>query len=101
MHFYDFVANSTYQLTLTSKNSSLSWLLFVLLLHLTLKFHLSQMSQNETPSWLRSQNSEYPKIFRFTGANQNARNLLFTDLVNTNTAYFKDRVQNQNGFKSF
>ena len=30
---------------------------------------------------LRSQNSEYPKIFQVTGANQNARKLLSTDLV--------------------
>ena len=28
---------------------------------------------------LRSQNSEYPRIFRVTGANQNARKLLSTD----------------------
>ena len=40
-------------------------------------------------------------IFRITGANQNARKLLFTDLVNTNTAYFKGRAQNQNELKSF
>ena len=33
---------------------------------------------------LRSQNSEYPWIFRVTGANQNPRKLLSTDLVNTN-----------------
>ena len=32
---------------------------------------------------LRSQNSEYPRIFQVTGANQNARKLLSTDLVNT------------------
>ena len=30
---------------------------------------------------LRSQNSEHPWIFRVTGANQNARKLLSTDLV--------------------
>ena len=30
-------------------------------------------------------NSEYPRIFRVTGASQNARKLLSTDLVNTNT----------------
>ena len=35
---------------------------------------------------LGSQNSEYPRIFRVTGANQNARKLLSTDLVNTNEA---------------
>ena len=34
---------------------------------------------------LRSQNSEYPRIFQVTGANQNAQKLLSTDLVNTNT----------------
>ena len=33
---------------------------------------------------VRSQNSEYPKIFQVTGANQNARKMLSTDLVNTN-----------------
>ena len=36
---------------------------------------------------LRSQNSEYPRIFQVTGANQNARKLLSTDLVNTNIVY--------------
>ena len=36
----------------------------------------------------RSQNSEYPRIFRVTGANQNARKLLSTDLVNTKMDYF-------------
>ena len=33
---------------------------------------------------LRSQNSEYPRIFQVTGANQNVWKLLSTDLVNTN-----------------
>ena len=32
---------------------------------------------------LRSQNSEYLRIFQVMGANQNARKLLSTDLVNT------------------
>ena len=36
---------------------------------------------------LRSQNSEYPRICRVTRANQNARILLCTDLVNTNNIY--------------
>ena len=36
---------------------------------------------------LRLQNSEYPRIFQVTGANQNARKLLSTDLVNTNVFY--------------
>ena len=35
----------------------------------------------------RSQNKEYPTIFKVTGANQNARKLLSTDLVNTNKGY--------------
>ena len=43
---------------------------------------------------LRSQNSEYPRIFRVTGANQNARKLLSTDLVNTNDDYDNDIVDN-------
>ena len=37
---------------------------------------------------LRSQNSEYPRILQVTGANQNARKLLSTDLVSTNWALF-------------
>ena len=32
--------------------------------------------------------SEYPWIFRVTGANQSARKLLSTDLVNTNNNYY-------------
>ena len=36
---------------------------------------------------LRSQNSEYPRIFQVTGANQNTRKLLSTDSVNTNNNY--------------
>ena len=48
-----------------------------------------EKSRNETPSWLRSQNSEQPRILRVTGANQNARKLLFTDLVNTKINYWK------------
>ena len=38
---------------------------------------------------LGSQKSEYPRIFRVTGANQNARKLLSTDLVNTNKKYLE------------
>jgi len=64
--------------------------MFVRLLHLSLKFRLPKMSRNEKPSWLRSQNSEYPRIFRvITGANKKARKLLFTDLVNTNKQYVR------------
>ena len=36
---------------------------------------------------LRSQNSEYPRMFQVTGPNQNARKLLSTDLVNTKLNY--------------
>ena len=36
---------------------------------------------------LRSQNSEYPRIFQVTETNQNARKLLSTDLVNTKRNY--------------
>ena len=57
--------------------------LFVRLLHLSLKFRLPKISRNWTPSWLLSQNSEKPRIFRVTGANRIARKLLFSDLVNT------------------
>ena len=73
--------------TPTSQILSLSWYLLVQLLHLPLKFHLSKLSRNEKPFWIPSQNSEYPRIFRVTGANQNARKLLSTDLVITNRDY--------------
>ena len=36
---------------------------------------------------LRSQNSEYPRIFQVMGADQNARKLLSTDLANTKNYY--------------
>ena len=62
---------------------SLSWHLLDQLLHLPLKFKLSKLSGNEKPFWIPSQNSEYPRIFRDTGANQNARKSLSTDLVST------------------
>ena len=41
---------------------------------------------------LRSQNSEYPRIFRVTGANENARKLLSTDLVNTKNIYPMEKI---------
>ena len=62
--FTSFVANSawkqffTYQYTLTSQSSSVFGYFFVRLLHLSIKFCLSKVSRNETPSWLRSQKSE-------------------------------------------
>ena len=50
-----------------------------------LHFLLLKLSRNDVPFFSPSQNSEYPKIFRVTRANQNERKLLSTDLVNTNT----------------
>ena len=58
------------------------------LLNLTLKCYLLKLSRDEKPFWNPFQNSECPRIFRVTGANQKARKLLFTDLVNTNTNCF-------------
>ena len=48
---------------------------------------------------LDSQNSEYPRIFRVTGASQNARKLLSTNLVNTNTGYFFRSAQLSNEYR--
>ena len=39
---------------------------------------------------LHSQNSEYPRIFQVTGANQNERKLLSTDLVNSYFYYWPE-----------
>ena len=55
---------------------------------LPLKFRRSKLSRNEKPFWIPSQNTDYPRIFRVTGANQNARKLHSTDLVNTNMRYW-------------
>ena len=49
---------------------------------------MATISSSETLAKRRaiflSVNSEYPRMFRVTEANQNARKLLSTDLVNTN-----------------
>ena len=66
---------------------SISRYLLVQLVHLPQTFHLSELLQNKKPFWILSQNSEYPRIFWVTGANQNARKLLSTDLVNTKKSY--------------
>ena len=58
-------------------------------------FIFPKMYGNETPSGLLSHNSEWPRIFRFTGANQNVPKLIFTDLVNTNTGYCVRRDSNR------
>ena len=54
-----------------------------------IKKTLLQFFLRETTRYfsLLSQNSEYPRIFQVTGANQNARKLLSTDLVNTKHIY--------------
>ena len=46
-----------------------------------------KLARNDVPFFSPRQNSEYPRIFQVTGANQNARKLLYTDLVNTNGGY--------------
>ena len=66
----------------TDKPKIIAFLVFA-----CLKFRLPKMPRSETPSWLRSQNSKHPRIFRVTGANQNARKALFTDLANTKKNY--------------
>ena len=59
------------------------------LLHLPLRFYLSKQSQN----------SEFSRIFRVTGANQIARKLLSTDLVNINKQLLDEVfvIQNNQG----
>ena len=64
--FYDFVANFFFRPVNTSKPNFVSfWYLL---------FHLLKLSRNEKPFWIPSQNSEYPWIFRVTGASRNAQN---------------------------
>ena len=49
-----------------------------------LQFLLLKLSRNEAPFFSLFAKNEYPRIFPVTGANQNARKLLSTDLLNTN-----------------
>ena len=51
-----------------------------------LQFLPLKLSPNDAPFLSAFANSEYPRIFQVTGANQNA--LLSTDLVNTNIHYY-------------
>ena len=58
---------------------------FLVFVRTTVSF-IAQIASSENVSKLdailaRAQNSEWPRTFRVTGANQNARKLLFTDLV--------------------
>ena len=77
-----------YQPVNTDKPNFVSFLVFVgTAASFTAKIHLSKLSRNEKPLWIPSQNSEYPRIFWVTGAIQNARKLLSTDLVSTNSWY--------------
>ena len=53
-----------------------------------LQFVLLKLSRNDAPFFSPfAKHSEYPRIFQVTGANQNARKLLSTDLVNTKIQY--------------
>ena len=52
------------------------------------KFFFQNFRETTSHFSLRLQNSEYPRIFRVTGANQNTRKLLSTDLVNTKFNYY-------------
>ena len=82
-HENNFLPISTCKCRQLSQRQPLSCYLFVQLLHLSLKYRLPKMPQSEIPPWLWSQNSEQPRIFRVSGANQNMRKVLFTDQVNT------------------
>ena len=95
--FYYFVANSVrnfflFQPVNTDKPHFVSFLVFVgAAASFTAKIHLLKLSRNEKPIEIPSQNSEYPRIFWVREANQNARKLLSTDLVNTTNKYNADR----------
>ena len=87
--FYDFVANSVGKFFSTDKPNFVSFLVFpgAAASFIAKILSFDKLSRNEKPLWIPSQNSEYPRIFQVTGANQNARKSLSTDLVNTNNRY--------------
>ena len=87
VHFYDFVANSVRKFFLpTSKHRQAKLCLFLGICWYNGFIYRWNLI------WIPSQISEYPRIFRVTGANQNARKLLFTDLANTKTFDFSHKV---------
>ena len=76
-----------YQPVNTEKPNFVFFLVFVGAAASFTAIHLSKLLRNEKPFRISSQNSEYSRIFRVKGANQSARKLLSTDLVNTNAGY--------------
>ena len=72
------------------KTDKLKFVAFLVFVCTTVSF-IAQISSSENSSKrdaILASVAKQPKIFRVTVANQNARKLLFTDLVNTNEGYF-------------
>ena len=72
----------------TNKSNFVSFLVFVgAAASFTAKIlFFETVAKREAIFMILSQNSECPRIFKVTGANQNAGKLLTTDLVNTKEA---------------
>ena len=93
VHFYDFVANLAWRWfsVPTGKHRQAKVPLFLgigsQMLHLSLKFRLKCLEKR------CHLGSGQPKIFRVTRANQNARKVPFTDLVNTKIGYYMTPIQ--------
>ena len=81
--------NFFYQTLTPNKPNFVYFLVFVgTAASFTTKISSFETIANEKPFWISYQNSEYPRIFGVTGANQNVQKLLSTDLGNTNIGYF-------------
>ena len=81
--------NFFYQTLTPNKPNFVYFLVFVgTAASFTAKISSFETIANEKPFWIPYQNSEYPRIFGVTGANQNVQKLLSTDLGNTNMGYF-------------
>ena len=81
--------NFFYQTLTPNKPNFVFFLVFVsTAASFTAKISSFETVANEKPFWIPYQNSEYPRIFGVTEANQNVQKLLSTDLVNTNMGYF-------------
>ena len=81
--------NFFYQTLTPNKPNFVYFLVFVgTAASFTTKISSFETIANEKPFWISYQNSEYPRIFGVTGANQNVQKLLSTDLGNTNMGYF-------------
>ena len=95
VHFYDFVANLAWRWfsVPTGKHTDKQKFLSFLVLVVKCFIYHSNFVFRKCLEKRCHLGSGQPKIFRVTRANQNARKVPFTDLVNTKIGYYMTPIQ--------